>query len=156
MKRTIKSCSYWIRNYGFREFCHFANIGVEVYFLISFRENWLKLKLKGLTLENKAVRNRLVNEHLGNALKSKLSIYSQNLLIRSRQEIRQTTWQNCYCWLDYWSSCWETWYQNGFEQVEKYRKPGTLITSNTSGIPITLWVKEEAKISKHFLWNSLF
>jgi 3-hydroxyacyl-CoA dehydrogenase len=23
-----------------------------------------------------------------------------------------------------------------FEQVEKYRKPGTLITSNTSGIPI--------------------
>lgn len=26
--------------------------------------------------------------------------------------------------------------QKVFEQVEKYRKPGTLITSNTSGIPI--------------------
>jgi 3-hydroxyacyl-CoA dehydrogenase len=28
--------------------------------------------------------------------------------------------------------------QKIFEQVEKYRKPGTLITSNTSGIPIHL------------------
>jgi 3-hydroxyacyl-CoA dehydrogenase len=24
----------------------------------------------------------------------------------------------------------------GFEQIEKFRKPGTLVTSNTSGIPI--------------------
>ena len=37
--------------------------------------------------------------------------------------------------------------QKVFEQIEKYRKPGTLITSNTSGIPIHLMAKAEARIS---------
>jgi 3-hydroxyacyl-CoA dehydrogenase len=58
MKRTIKKVAVigsGIMGSGIA--CHFANIGVEV-FLISFRER-LKLKLKGLTLESKAVRNRL-------------------------------------------------------------------------------------------------
>jgi 3-hydroxyacyl-CoA dehydrogenase len=39
-----------------------------------------------LTLESKAVRNRLVNEHLGNALKSKSLFTVRNLLIVYRQE----------------------------------------------------------------------
>ena len=42
-----------------------------------------KLKKKGLTLENKDVRNRLVNNHLANALKSKPSpIYHPNFASR--------------------------------------------------------------------------
>jgi 3-hydroxyacyl-CoA dehydrogenase len=43
--------------------CHFANIEVLLWTL--FQENLLMPKLKGLTLESKIVRNRLVNEHLG-------------------------------------------------------------------------------------------
>jgi 3-hydroxyacyl-CoA dehydrogenase len=33
-------------------------------------------KLKGLTLESKVVRNRLVNEHLSNSLKSKPLLFT--------------------------------------------------------------------------------
>ena len=52
--------------------CHFANIGVEVLLLdIIPRELSEAEKAKGLTLENKMVRNRLVNDSLSASLKSK-------------------------------------------------------------------------------------
>ena len=52
--------------------CHFANIGVEVLLLdIVPRELTDKEKSKGLTLEDMQVRNRLVNEALQSAIKSK-------------------------------------------------------------------------------------
>ena len=45
--------------------CHFANIGVEVLLLdIVPRELTEVEKAKGLTLENKTVRNRIVNDSL--------------------------------------------------------------------------------------------
>ena len=52
--------------------CHFANIGVEV-LLLDIIPNALndKEKALGLTLEDKLVRNRLVNDALKTALKSK-------------------------------------------------------------------------------------
>src|SRR6218665_2162074 len=54
--------------------CHFANIGVEVLLLdIVPRELTEAEQKKKLTLESKVVRNRIVNEHLANALKSKPS-----------------------------------------------------------------------------------
>ena len=54
--------------------CHFANIGVEVLLLdIIPRELSDAESKKGLTLDSKAVRNRLVNDHLATALKSKPS-----------------------------------------------------------------------------------
>ena len=54
--------------------CHFANIGVEVLLLdIVPRELNDQEKAKGLTLEDKVVRNRLVNDSLASALKSKPS-----------------------------------------------------------------------------------
>ncbi len=54
--------------------CHFANIGVEVLLLdIVPRELTEKEKSKGLSLEDKAVRNRIVNDSLQAALKSKPS-----------------------------------------------------------------------------------
>ena len=54
--------------------CHFANIGVEVLLLdIAPRElNEVEQK-KGLTLDHKTVKNRLVNEQLTTALNSKPS-----------------------------------------------------------------------------------
>ena len=52
--------------------CHFANIGVEVLLLdIVPRELTDKEKKKGLTLEDKQVRNRLVNQSLQDSIKSK-------------------------------------------------------------------------------------
>jgi 3-hydroxyacyl-CoA dehydrogenase len=55
---------------------------VSKFYFIVPRELTAETK-KGLTLESKAVRNRLVNEHLGNALKSKPSpIYSQKFANR--------------------------------------------------------------------------
>ena len=49
--------------------CHFANIGVEVLLLDIIPRDLTEAETKkGLTLESKIVRNRLVNEHLANAL----------------------------------------------------------------------------------------
>ncbi len=65
MKRSIeKSCRNSIRNYGFGIACHFANIGVEVLLLDIIPNELTEAEAKkGLTLESKIVRNRLVNEH---------------------------------------------------------------------------------------------
>ena len=52
--------------------CHFANIGVDVLLLdIIPRELNDKEKAQGLTLEDKEVRNRLVNDALTASIKSK-------------------------------------------------------------------------------------
>ena len=64
--------------------CHFANIGVDV-LLLDIVPNKLSdiEKTKGLTLKDKVVRNRLVNDSLKTALKSKPSpIYLQKFANR--------------------------------------------------------------------------
>ncbi len=120
--------------------CHFANIGVEVVLLdIIPRELTEAETKKGLTLESKAVRNRLVNEHLANALKSKPSpIYHQKFAQRistgnttdDMAKIANVDWiiEVVVERLDIKKMV--------FDEIEKHRKPGTLVTSNTSGIPI--------------------
>ena len=120
--------------------CHFANIGVEVLLLdIVPRELNEKEKAKGLTLENKLVRNRIVNNALANSLKSKPSpIYNKKFVDRistgnledDLHLIKGVDWvmEVVVERLDIKKSV--------FEQIEKYRTPGTLVTSNTSGIPI--------------------
>ena len=120
--------------------CHFANIGVEVLLLdIIPRELNDVEKAKGLTLENKVVRNRLVNDSLKAALKSKPSpIYNQKFASRITtgnleddiSKIKDVDWiiEVVVERLDI--------KQLVFEKVEKYRTPGTLVSSNTSGIPI--------------------
>ncbi|MCX2720249.1 3-hydroxyacyl-CoA dehydrogenase/enoyl-CoA hydratase family protein [Lentiprolixibacter aurantiacus] len=120
--------------------CHFANIGVEVLLLdIIPRELNDKEAKKGLTLEDAVVRNRLVNEALAKSLKSKPSpIYHSKFASRittgnledDLPKIAEVDWiiEVVVERLDIKKQV--------FEQIEKYRKPGTLITSNTSGIPI--------------------
>ena len=64
---------------GSRIACHFANIGVEVLLLdiLPKSENAIESK-KGLTLQDKAVRNRIVNDALKSTLKAKPSpIYTK-------------------------------------------------------------------------------
>ncbi len=69
---------------GSRIACHFANIGVEVLLLdiVPFELNEKELA-KGLTKKDNVVRNRIVNDSLQFALKSKPSpIYNKQFASR--------------------------------------------------------------------------
>ena len=141
--------------------CHFANIGVEV-LLLDIAPNVLTdaEEKKGFTLESKIVRNRIVNDHLANALKSNPSpIYSQKFA--SRISTGNTTDDMAkianYDWiievvverLDIKKLV--------FEQIDQYRKPGTLVTSNTSGIPIKFMSEGRSDdFQKHFCGTHFF
>jgi 3-hydroxyacyl-CoA dehydrogenase len=141
--------------------CHFANIGVEVLLLdIVPRELNDKEKAKGLTLEDKAVRNRLVNDALTASLKSKPSpIYSKKFAERITTgnleddiaKVADVDWimEVVVERLDIKKIV--------FEKLEKYRTPGTLITSNTSGIPIKFMNEGRSEdFQKHFAVTHFF
>ncbi|WP_124980739.1 3-hydroxyacyl-CoA dehydrogenase/enoyl-CoA hydratase family protein [Nonlabens xiamenensis] len=141
--------------------CHFANIGCEVRLLdIVPRELTEKEKAKGLTLEDKAVRNRIVNENLQSAIKSKPApLYDTSFAKRistgnledDLHTIKNTDWiiEVVVERLDIKKSV--------FEKIEQYRTPGTLITSNTSGIPIAFMNEGRSEdFQKHFAVTHFF
>ncbi len=141
--------------------CHFANIGVDVLLLdIVPRELNDVEKAKGLTLENKQVRNRIVNDSLAAALKSKPSpIYHQSFAKRITTgnleddiaKIAKVDWiiEVVVERLDIKKQV--------FENLEKHRTPGTLITSNTSGIPIHFMSEGRSDdFQKHFCGTHFF
>lgn len=135
--------------------CHFANIGVEVLLLdIPPRElNEVEQK-KGLAPTDKAVRNRIVNDNLTKTLKSKPSpIYHSTFANRITTgnleddiaKIKNVDWiiEVVVERLDIKKSV--------FEKIEKHRTPGTLISSNTSGIPIAFMNEGRSEdFRKHF------
>jgi len=127
---------------GSRIACHFSNVGCDVVLLdIAPNELTSDEEKSGLTLATPAVRNRIVNSSLDFAVKSNPSpIYRKSFVSR----IKTGNFDDD---LQLISSC--DWIievvierldikQSLFEKIEKYRKPGTLISSNTSGIPIHL------------------
>ena len=140
---------------GSRIACHFANIGVEV-ILLDIVPRDLDEKDKN----NPAARNKLVNDALQTAIKSNPSpLYdkSKARLIETGnfdddlKRIKDVDWiievvvEN----LDIKKSL--------FDKVEKERKPGTLITSNTSGIPIHLMLEGRSEdFQKHFCGTHFF
>ena len=162
MKRTIKKIAIigsGIMGSGIA--CHFANIGVEVLLLdIVPRELNDREKAKGLTLEDIVVRNRLVNDALTASLKSKPSpIYNQGFANRISTgnldddiaKVKDVDWimEVVVERLDI--------KQQVFEKLEKYRTPGTLITSNTSGIPIKFMSEGRSEdFQKHFCGTHFF
>lgn len=162
MKRVIKKVAVLGSGVmGSRIACHFANIGVQVLLLdIVPKELSAQESAKGLTLENKAVRNRIVNDALNAAIVSNPSpLYDKNFKTRiatgnfddDMSKIAEVDWII------------EVVVENlavkkiVFEQVEKYRKEGTLITSNTSGIPIGLMAEGRSDDFKaHFCGSHFF
>ncbi len=141
--------------------CHFANIGVEVLLLDIVPRELNKLEeKKGLTLENKSVKNRIVNDSLKNSLKSKPSpIYDQKFASRistgnlddDLHKIKNVDWiiEVVVERLDIKKQV--------FENIEKYRSKGTLITSNTSGIPIKFMNEGRSEdFQKHFAVTHFF
>ena len=141
MKRNIKSVAVigsGVMGSGIA--CHFANVGIKV-LLLDITPNKLNEKEEklGLSLDDKKVKNRIVTEMFQRCIKSKPApLYHKNFAKRIElgnltddiQKISKVDWiievvtekLNIK--------------QIVFEQIEKHRTNGTLITSNTSGIPI--------------------
>jgi len=162
MKRNIKKVAVLgsgIMGSGIA--CHLANIGCEVLLLDMVpRELNAKEKAKGLDLENKTVRNRLVNDYLTACLKSKPSpIYSKSFVNRIKTgnfeddmpDIASCDWiiEVVVERLDIKKII--------FESVDRYRTPGTLVSSNTSGIPINMMLSGRSEdFQKHFCGTHFF
>lgn len=139
---------------------HFANIGVEVLLLdiVPFELSEAEQK-KGLTLENKAVRNRIATENLEKLKKSSPALlYSKKFADRisvgnfddDLVKIKNTDWiiEVVVERLDIKKSV--------YEKIEQYRKPGTLVSSNTSGIPINLLVEGRSDDFKKYFAGTHF
>jgi 3-hydroxyacyl-CoA dehydrogenase len=141
--------------------CHLANVGLDVLLLDMVpRELNDAEKAKGLTLEDKAVRNRLVNDFLKGALKSKPSpIYKKEFASRIKtgnfdddfEKIADCDWviEVVVERLDIKKII--------FDKVDQYRKEGTLVSSNTSGIPIHMMLEGRSDdFQKHFCGTHFF
>ena len=146
---------------GSRIACHFANVGCEVLLLdILPKEPNDAEKAKGLTIDSKPVRNRIVNEALQFALTSNPSpIYRKSFASRIKTgnfeddmaKVADVDWiiEVVIERLDIKKQV--------FENVEKFRKPGTLISTNTSGIPIHLMLDGRSDdFKKHFAGTHFF
>ncbi len=146
---------------GSRIACHFANIGIEVLLLdIVPKEPNDAEKAKGLTTESPFVRNRIVNEAFQNTLKANpAALYSPTFANRIKlgnfddnlAEIKNYDWvlevivENLAI------------KKSLYEKVDALRKVGTLVTSNTSGIPIHLMAEGRSEdFQKHFCGTHFF
>ncbi|ALD21851.1 3-hydroxyacyl-CoA dehydrogenase/enoyl-CoA hydratase family protein [Hymenobacter sp. DG25A] len=162
MNRTIKKVAVLGSGVmGSRIACHFANIGVQVLLLdIAPKELTPDEEKKGLKLDAAAVKNRIVNSSLQAAIASNPSpLYRKADASRIKtgnfddnlKDIAQYDWtiEVVVERLDIKKSL--------FERVEQFRKPGTLITSNTSGIPIHLMTEGRSEdFKKHFCGTHFF
>src|ERR1043166_1129272 len=146
---------------GSRIACHFAGIGVQVLLLdIAPTASSEAEAAKKLPLEHPAVRNRIVNDALAAAIKSNPSpVYTKDVVKRittgnftdNLKDIAGCDWtiEVVVERLDI--------KQQLYEKVEQFRKPGTLITSNTSGIPIHMLAEGRSEdFKKHFCGTHFF
>lgn len=154
MKRTIKKVAVLGSGVmGSRIACHFAGIGLQVLLL--------DIVPKEATESKKpAERNKIVNDALAAAIKSNPSpVYHKDVVKKittgnfddNMKDIAGCDWiiEVVVERLDI--------KQKIFEQVEKHRRPGTLITSNTSGIPIHMMAEGRSDdFRKHFLGTHFF
>ena len=133
MKRTIKKVAILGSGVmGSRIACHFAGIGVQVLLLDIVPKEAAESK-------DKKLRNKIVNDSLQAAIKSNPSpVFYKDVVKKvttgnfddDMKDIAACDWiiEVVVERLDIKKSV--------YERVEQFRKPGTLITSNTSGIPI--------------------
>lgn len=138
---------------GSRIACHFAGVGLQVLLL--------DIVPKDTATDAKpAERNKIVNDALAAAIKSNPSpVYHKDV-------IKKITTGNFEDNMKDIAGC--DWIievvverldikQKVFEQVEKFRKQGTLITSNTSGIPIHMMAEGRSDdFKKHFCGSHFF
>ena len=135
--------------------CHLAGVGLEVIML-----DIVPFDLTEEQKKNPKERNRIVNAALDTAIKSKPApLYDKAFVSRittgnfddDMPKIAECDWiiEVVVERLDI--------KQQVFEKVEKYRKPGTLISSNTSGIPINMMAAGRSDdFRKHFCGTHFF
>src|SRR5277367_5227740 len=141
-KRIDKVAVLGAGTMGARIAAHIANAGIPCFLLdIVPSEVNADEKRKGLTLESPAVRNRIVMAGLDAAKKSRPAAFftpeTARLVTPGNLE-DNLGWCGEVDWIV------EAVAENLdikrrlFERVETVRKPGTIVTSNTSGLPIHL------------------
>src|SRR5450432_3840707 len=154
MNRTIKKVAILGSGVmGSRIACHFAGIGVQVLLL--------DIPFPSSTEDQKPIlRDKIVNDALAAALKSNPSP------VFTKDVVRNITTGNFDDNMKDIASC--DWIievvverldikKQVFDKVENFRRPGTLITSNTSGIPIHLMTYERSNdFKKHFCGTHFF
>lgn len=138
---------------GSRIACHFAGIGVQVLLLD-------QLWAEATTSSNPKERNKLVDDALSAAIKSNpaplyASRFAKNIktgnFIDDMPKIANADWiiEVVVEKLEIKKLI--------YDEVEKYRKPGTLVSSNTSGIPIHLMAEGRSEdFQKHFCGTHFF
>jgi 3-hydroxyacyl-CoA dehydrogenase len=154
MKRSIKKVAILGSGVmGSRIACHFAGIGVNVLLLDMVPK-------EAVESTKPQERNKLVNDALQAALKSNPSpVYTKATAKKittgnfddNLSEIAGVDWiiEVVVERLDI--------KQMMYEKIEQYRKPGTLISSNTSGIPIHLMAEGRSEdFKKHFCGTHFF
>ena len=154
MKRSIKKVAVLGSGVmGSAIACHMANVGLEVLLLDIVPDEAKESK-------DLKARNKLVNDALNKSLKSKPSpIYNKSFAKRistgnmtdNMKDIANCDWiiEVVIERLDIKKIV--------FDQVEKYRKKGTLVTTNTSGIPISSMLEGRSDdFKKHFFGTHFF
>ena len=138
---------------GSRIACHFAGIGVQVLLLDIIPK-------EATESTDKKARNKLVNDALTAAIKSNPSpVYHKDVIKKittgnfddNMKDIAACDWiiEVVVESLDIKKSV--------YEKVEQFRKKGSLITSNTSGIPIHLLSEGRSDdFKKHFCGTHFF
>ncbi|CEG28759.1 3-hydroxyacyl-CoA dehydrogenase NAD-binding protein [Bacillus sp. B-jedd] len=140
---------------------HLANIGIPTLVLdIVPREPNKAEQAKGLTLEDRQVRNRIATESLQKLLKQKpapltvkenLQLIEAGNLEDDLEKLKDADWiievvtEN----LDIKKQV--------FQKVDQYRKPGSIVSSNTSGISVEAMAEGHSEdFQKHFLGTHFF
>jgi 3-hydroxyacyl-CoA dehydrogenase len=157
-RRTIKKVAVLGSGVmGSRIACHFAGIGLQVLLLDIAAP---PPPPSGGGISKPSDRNKIVNDALAAAIKSNPSpVYNKNVVKKistgnfddDMKKIADCDWviEVVVERLDI--------KQKVFEQVEKYRTAGTLITSNTSGIPIHMMAEGRSDdFKKHFCGTHFF
>ncbi|HEU5139955.1 MAG TPA: 3-hydroxyacyl-CoA dehydrogenase NAD-binding domain-containing protein [Bacillales bacterium] len=140
---------------------HLANVGIPSLLLdIVPKDVTDAEKAKGLTLEDKPVRNRLANGALQHLLKQKpapLSVKENVDLIEPGNLEDDLVRLSDVDWvIEVVVEKLEI-KQKVFAQVDEHRKPGTIVSSNTSGISIEAMAEGRSEdFRKHFLGTHFF
>lgn len=135
--------------------CHFANIGLEVLML-----DIVPRDLPEAAANDPNARNKIGQESLKKAIKGKPApLYDASFASRitvGNFEDDLESIQDCDWTIEVVVERLDIKKQI-FENVDQYRRPGTLITSNTSGIPIHLMAEGRSDdFRKHFCGTHFF
>lgn len=140
---------------------HLANIGIPVLMLdILPKELTKQEENQGLTMEDKAVRNRLVNKSKKALLKQKPSPItskdSLNLIETGNFEDDIGKLAGADWIIEVVTENLEI-KKRIFQWIDEYRKEGSIVSSNTSGISVEAMIEDcSDDLKKHFLGTHFF